>query len=175
MLLRQRTALAPARAPASRRQRPNSALAVRAGRAFAPTRHSLTDSTVSNRPRAAAPEQAASDATKRCQPGQCRHTSRAENTSPAPPVRHFLEPRPVTSLRRASPRADGRPQGTGSGYLADFGGPRLTSEQAVLREDLGLSRDAAWQGASGRPCCYSLRQLLSAVPSCLSLPLRAPC
>lgn len=97
-----------------------AALVVRASRALMPTRHSLTDSTASSRPRAAAPEQTASDATERCQPRQRRHTS-GERTD--------LQPsHPDASLPRVPPRdvtaspvstwADGGPQGSCSGLLA---------------------------------------------------------
>lgn len=46
------------------------------------TTASVTDSTVSSRPRAAAPEQAASDAAERYQTGERRHTSKTA----VPPV-----------------------------------------------------------------------------------------
>lgn len=78
-----------------------AAMAVRASRALIPTRHSLTDSTVSSRPRSAAPEQAASDATERCQPRQRRHSSgerRAICSSPTPDA-SLPKSRPVTSRR----------------------------------------------------------------------------
>lgn len=57
-------------------------LPVQAGRALTPTRHSLMDSTISSRPRAAAPEQTASDATERRQAGQRRHTSKTGVPTP---------------------------------------------------------------------------------------------
>lgn len=101
-----------------------AALPVRAGRALVPTRHSLTDSTVSSCPRAAAPEQAASDATKRCQAGQCRHPS--GRAVPTPDASLPRVPGRDVTVSRVSFGADGRPQRISSDHLADLRGSGLT-------------------------------------------------
>lgn len=98
-----------------------AALPVRAGRALVPTRHSLTDSTVSSCPRAAAPKQAASNATERCQAGQRRHPSGRAVPTPDASLPRVLE-RDVTASR-VSIGADGRPQRTSSDYWRTLEAP----------------------------------------------------
>lgn len=81
----------------------------------------MTDSTVSSCPRAAAPKQAASNATERCQAGQRRHPSGRAVPTPDASLPRVLE-RDVTASR-VSIGADGRPQRTSSDYWRTLEAP----------------------------------------------------